>query len=202
MRQVWIVRLGLVTLAAVVLGVAARAADPPDDQATSPPSKSKVIWFGGMFDAKDKKSEEHADSDPDDKSRSGSFPSWGVVNPKQAQSKGPPESEKELKDRAPASKRDELEAIRAREQNVLLRRLAVCDQIRLVAARQDDDALMQQADRLDEQARSAYTRRMARLPARQGGSTPSQSGSGKSNSKGSASANKKKSKAQTEEGQP
>lgn len=53
---------------------------------------------------------------------------------------------------------------RAREQETLLRRLAVCDQLRTVAARKQDDALMRQADELDERVWENYTRRIAHLP--------------------------------------
>src|SRR5262249_9488795 len=56
---------------------------------------------------------------------------------------------------------------RAREQETLLRRLAVCDQLRMIANQKHDDALMRKAEELDTQIWDLYTRRVAHLPASQ-----------------------------------
>jgi hypothetical protein len=53
---------------------------------------------------------------------------------------------------------------KAREDANLLRRLAVCDQLRLIASKTNDDTLARHADELDQRARDIYTQRVARLP--------------------------------------
>jgi hypothetical protein len=54
--------------------------------------------------------------------------------------------------------------VKAREEANLLRRLAVCDQVRLIASKTNDDTLARHADELDQRARDIYSRRIARLP--------------------------------------
>src|SRR5262249_44090942 len=56
------------------------------------------------------------------------------------------------------------EKAKAREEANLLRRLAVCDQLRLIASKTNDDTLARHADELDQRARDIYTQRVARLP--------------------------------------
>ncbi len=53
---------------------------------------------------------------------------------------------------------------KAREEANLLRRLAVCDQLRLIASKTNDDTLARHADELDQRARDIYTQRIAQLP--------------------------------------
>ena len=55
------------------------------------------------------------------------------------------------------------EAVRA-EQDALTRRLDVCNKLRLMA--DGDDAIIKQADRLEEQATALYHRRVGRLGVR------------------------------------
>jgi hypothetical protein len=69
--------------------------------------------------------------------------------------------------RKPATSRAATDAAaeRAREEADFLRRLAVSDRLRELALEKQDDALLQQADRLEEQARDLYTKRTAHLPS-------------------------------------
>jgi hypothetical protein len=53
---------------------------------------------------------------------------------------------------------------KGREDANLLRRLAVCDQLRLIASKTNDDTLARHADELDQRARDIYSQRIARLP--------------------------------------
>jgi hypothetical protein len=96
------------------------------------------------------------------------FTSWFGPTDKPAQ-KTPPKTEKDVKPdltTAPSSpRRDEATGERAREQAALLRRLAVCDQLRLIATQKKDDNLMRQAEQLDERTWQIYTQRIAHLPA-------------------------------------
>ncbi|HEV3203452.1 MAG TPA: hypothetical protein VGY77_03670, partial [Gemmataceae bacterium] len=61
---------------------------------------------------------------------------------------------------------------RAREQNHLLRRLDVCDQLRLIAIQKKDDNLLQQAEQLETRAWGMYTQRVATLPVGHASSEP------------------------------
>ena len=56
-------------------------------------------------------------------------------------------------------------AERAREENALLRRQAVCLKLRTIAAQTNNEELRRQADELDDRAWSVYQRRIAHLPA-------------------------------------
>jgi hypothetical protein len=60
---------------------------------------------------------------------------------------------------------DSAAAERAREVARYLRRLAACDQLRLMAVQTKDDALLQQAEQLEQRAEQIYTQRIAHLPA-------------------------------------
>lgn len=117
-----------------------RAGDKPDEAAPAEQKAAGGSWLGSWFGAKEK--------------------------PKASKA---PASGKAKKNAGPVAAKDgaseENSAERAREQATLLRRLAVCDQLRTVAARRQDDALMRRADALDEQAWDIYTRRIAHLPA-------------------------------------
>jgi len=95
------------------------------------------------------------------------FPFWSGSSDK-ADKKAPAKTEKEVQPdltTAPASpKRDEGAEVRAREQATLLRRLAVCDQLKLIATQKKDEHLMQQAEQLDERSWQIYLRRIEHLP--------------------------------------
>lgn len=103
------------------------------------------------------------------KADSGSwFGSWFGAKDKPNASKMPASSKTKKDDSTTAGKSAPVEdgtTERAREQATLLRRLAVCDQLRMVAARKDDNVLMRRADALDERAWQIYTQRIAHLPA-------------------------------------
>lgn len=60
-------------------------------------------------------------------------------------------------------------AERAREENALLRRQAVCLKLRTMADQTHNEELHRQADELDDRAWSVYQRRIAHLPAGGGG---------------------------------
>jgi hypothetical protein len=63
------------------------------------------------------------------------------------------------------SKHDQEVAALKREQAEYLRRLAVCDQLREVALRNNDDSLNHQADELQAQAWTIYSKHVASLSA-------------------------------------
>ena len=105
---------------------------------------------------------------PAKKSSSGTwFPFWPSSTDK-ADKKAPAKAEKEVQPDLASSpsppRRDEAAEERAREQATLLRRLAVCDQLRLIATQKKDDRLMQQAEQLDERSWQIYLRRIEHLP--------------------------------------
>jgi hypothetical protein len=133
---------GWVVAVAVGLSLAPQlwAGEKPDEAAPAEQKTTGASWLGPWFGAKEK--------------------------PKASKA---PASGKATKNAGPAAGKDgaseENSAERAREQATLLRRLAVCDQLRTVAARKQDDALMRRADALDERAWDIYTRRVARLPS-------------------------------------
>lgn len=59
------------------------------------------------------------------------------------------------------------EALRS-EQDAYLRRLDVCGKLRTIAAQANDDALLAEADRLEQQATALYHQRVARLGVKGG----------------------------------
>ena len=54
---------------------------------------------------------------------------------------------------------DDAAALRAREETTLMRRLEVCDKLKEIALRTNDNDLFRKAEVLDEQARAAYAQR-------------------------------------------
>jgi hypothetical protein len=102
---------------------------------------------------------------------------WSWMNPanwfgskekeKPAASKGKKETKKDAVSPAEApSPADESRARRNREEADLFRRLAVCDQLREVALRGDDQELLRRAEELSERAFALYAERTnARRPA-------------------------------------
>jgi hypothetical protein len=109
-----------------------------------------------------------ADPPPAKKTTSGSwFPFWSGSTDK-ADKKASAKPEKEVQPDLTATparpRREEAAEERAREQAILLRRLAVCDQLRLIAMQKKDDHLLQQADQLDERTWQVYLQRIDHLP--------------------------------------
>jgi len=139
--------------AALVVGVAlcsgTSAADPSRDDAPPPHkwggSVSRSSWFNGMLGTQDKKQ-------PDKE--------LGT----RLDTELPANSTTEAK---PSAQAEIAAAERSREQAALLRRLAVCDQLKTVAYRTKDDALLHRAEQLEEQAQTVYSQRIAHLPASQ-----------------------------------
>jgi hypothetical protein len=102
---------------------------------------------------------------------------WSWFGPKdKGDSKSPAKREaKPTGERAaskPAGKKDEPAEQRAGELATLLRRLAVCDQLRLIANQKQDDSLRQQAEELEERCWERYNRRIAHLPASRASAGP------------------------------
>jgi hypothetical protein len=62
----------------------------------------------------------------------------------------------------PARVVDEAAAGRSREEAALLRRLQACDKLKDIAIRTDDKDLLRRAEKLEERAQAAYTRRVGR----------------------------------------
>jgi hypothetical protein len=62
---------------------------------------------------------------------------------------------------------------RSREEATLLRRLAVCDQLKLIAIQNKDDDLLRQAEQLEQRVQAVYAEHIAHLPASQAVSVPS-----------------------------
>lgn len=69
----------------------------------------------------------------------------------------------------PASVADEAAAERKREQDTLLRRLAVCDKLTEIAVQTRDVDLQHVAEQLEERAQTAYAQRTAHLPCSNAG---------------------------------
>jgi hypothetical protein len=130
------------------------AGDPPPDD-TSPTTPStwggsmhSSSWFKGMFGTEEKKEQEQ---------------------------KKEPESAPLRKDKAPAKnlapapkpadQASRAASERGQEQAALLRRLAVCDQLKLIAYQTKDDALLHRAEQLEDRAQSLYNQRISHLPA-------------------------------------
>jgi hypothetical protein len=88
---------------------------------------------------------------------------WGGHKPTKKQAAAADEKEKAKAEAAKAAALNADKA-RAREEANLLRRLAVCDQLRLIASKTNDDTLARHADELDQRARDVYAQRIARLP--------------------------------------
>lgn len=63
---------------------------------------------------------------------------------------------------APLSPEAVADALRL-EQQAYLRRVSVCDQLRLAGAERNDDALVRQADEIERQAAAVYNQRVAAL---------------------------------------
>src|SRR5262249_59484604 len=97
------------------------------------------------------------------------YNSWFGAKDKEADKKTSPRAGKDLKAEGTAAKAppktDRSTGDRAREQATLLRRLAVCDQLRLIATQKNDDDLLRLAEQLDERVWEVYTQRVAQLPA-------------------------------------
>ncbi len=132
--------------ALLVLGLqaaGARAADSADtDAAPVRAPANKGVWFPWLNSApketEKQKAEKSRDMKPD------------------------PASLKEAEARSTADSGVKSEqARRATEEATLLRRLAVCDQLKLIAVQTHDDSLLRQAEQLEQRVQTAYSRHSA-----------------------------------------
>jgi hypothetical protein len=101
-------------------------------------------WFKGMFGTEEKKKEPQSEPAP---------------RPDKAPAKSLAPAPK------PAAQASRAASERGQEQAALLRRLAVCDQLKLIAYQTKDDALLHRAEQLEDRAQSLYNQRIAHLPA-------------------------------------
>jgi hypothetical protein len=158
--------LSMAGLALLYCFVARAEAAPTDDGDDSPPPKKKENTGWLPWWPSSKKADDLVQSQAKESERSGEFPSWGVVKGKKdPMTNKSDEAELVSEDQKHKAQAEKAMGMRAQEQDKLLRRLAVCDQIRMMASKSDNDELLRQADRLDEQVRAAYARRIAHLPA-------------------------------------
>jgi hypothetical protein len=101
-------------------------------------------WFKGMFGAEEKKKESESEPAP----RADKAPAKHLTPaPK------------------PAAQASRAASERGQEQATLLRRLAVCDQLKLIAYQTKDDALLHRAEQIEDRAQLIYNQRIAHLPA-------------------------------------
>lgn len=123
----------------LAMGPQALRAGPADKSSDKPAEKKSVFqkWFGSKEKEEPKKEEVTA--------------------------KKPNESE--TKEEATPSPATRAAAARLREENTLLRRLAVCDKLMEIAVRTNDTELARRVEQLDERARKTYADRTANLPA-------------------------------------
>jgi hypothetical protein len=139
-------------LVAAALIAGARGADDSGYDAKAPPKKSEGKWFPWW----------PRDDRPAEAKSAAALPKGEM--PKEDKKS----MEKEAASNPQAAPEAKAAAARRLEEAALLRRLAVCDQLKVVALQTKDEVLLEQADRLDEQARAVYSQRIARLPASQG----------------------------------
>jgi hypothetical protein len=132
MRRWGVCALGL----ALVLGLAAGAAE-PDDDAGPAAAKSTDNWFTHRF-------------------------SFGKQAPAKKAADAKPKADAAASTKMAA--REAAAAQRARDEADLLRRQGVCLKLRTIAAQTNNDELRRKADQLDEQAWNIYLRRTASLP--------------------------------------
>lgn len=101
-------------------------------------------------------------------SASGSSPGlldrWFGKKEKPAPKPAPKPEKDEPKKPVAAKPADDSAAERQREQDVLLRRLKVCDKLAEIALQTRDEELQRMAEQLDERARTAYSQRVSHLP--------------------------------------
>jgi hypothetical protein len=112
--------------------------------------------------------DDSADANSSDRKKTSTgvwFPWWTGSKDKVAENK--PAAKLAKKDTPPA--KGEVPAVAGSEpaRDALLRRLAVCDQLRLIATQTKDDALLRQADELDERVWRVYAVRGAQSPAKE-----------------------------------
>jgi hypothetical protein len=141
---------GAAVLAGLLLSAVALAGDPPQDDSSSSSSSTwggsmhSAGWFKGMFGTQEKKKEPQSEPAP----RADKAPAKNLAPaPK------------------PAAQASRAASERGQEQAALLRRLAVCDQLKLIAYQTKDDALLHRAEQLEDRAQSLYNQRIAHLPA-------------------------------------
>ncbi len=138
-------------LVGFLLSTATMAQDPSVD---NPPSSSwggsmhSSSWFKSMFGTQETTQETKKEPDSAPAKPAG----------KELAKNAPPPPKPQAEARRGASQR-------AQEQATLLRRLAVCDQLKLIAYQTKDDALLHRAEQLEDRAQSLYSQRTAYLPA-------------------------------------
>jgi hypothetical protein len=108
-------------------------------------------WFKGMFGTQEKKKEPESEPAP----RPDKAPAKADKTPAKNLAPAP----------KPATQASRAASERGQEQAALLRRLAVCDQLKLIAYQTKDDALLHRAEQLEDRAQSLYNQRIAHLPA-------------------------------------
>jgi hypothetical protein len=140
---------GVAVAAALCLGGALRAADPPADeppaeQAEKTEKAESKGWTLPWMKPKEKA--------PPRKAPAGKARSKEAASDEPASAKRPSPAEEAARERS-------------REEAALLRRLAVCDQLRLVAVQKKDDGLLREVELLDQRVREVYARKTAHLPA-------------------------------------
>src|SRR5437870_2912220 len=88
------------------------------------------------------------------------FRRWNAIPPERPKSAPPPS----VAERAERRAKETAAALRAQEEANLLRRMAVCDRLELLALQMHDEELEKQADRLREQAQRVYNQKTKNLP--------------------------------------
>jgi hypothetical protein len=137
-------RLGVWGLGLAVLlgGGTAVPAAADDGDAAKPAATSS--WFGRWFTPAPPAKKPEKDKDKDKESEK--LPAKALPSPH-------------------LSERNEAALLRAREEEAMLRRWAVCDKLKEIADRTGDDELAKMADQLTERARDLYFQRTSNLPS-------------------------------------
>jgi hypothetical protein len=151
MRRAQLGAIGASLLVGLLFSTATMAQDP---SAGNPPpsnwggSMHSSGWFKSMFGTDETKEETKKDPDSAPAKPAAKEPAKNVQPPPK-----------------PAAEARRGATQRAQEQAKLLRRLAVCDQLKLIAYQTKDDALLHRAEQLEDRAQSLYNQRIAQLPA-------------------------------------
>jgi hypothetical protein len=147
MRGKWIWGMGLTALLGMGLAAyAVRADDGDDDDSKPAPKKTSSgihwLWYVPGFDSK-KPAEQKPDPKPE--------------KPEKPADKPPKPASRPIPD-AP-------EKVRAREQAAWIRRQQVCDRLKEIAEKSNDQELLQTVDTLEQRSWNLYLQRTANLPA-------------------------------------
>lgn len=156
MRRRWVWAAALL----LAWGATAAAADRDEDDPIAAKENYKPTWFESLFGQKSDKKSAALDKEADKKDAGKKDADKKEADKKDADKKEP--DRKPLK--SVQAEEKEAAARRAKEEADLLRRQAVCDQIRQVAVQAKDDELLRQVDQLERQAWEVYTRHVRGLP--------------------------------------